>query len=567
MTTTRVAPPTPPSDTSPPQPSAPGPNPRTARAPVFAAVALTIALAALYGRTLFPGVGKGDSAELQYMCPLLGICHPPGYAIEVVAGKLISCLPIGPGVAWRINFMQMLCGIAGALAVFGIVRRLTRRTWPGLVAAGLLALSATYWSKSVLADVYVFHAMFLALGLYAFVRFVQDRHAGWFYLAAFLLGVTVTQRPAELFVLPAAGLLWLAHRREGRTGWKRLALGVLLALLPLLFSVGYYLARENPALLHARDDAFRDAILGKGPAFSELPLSLRVREALRYCLGLKAAGREDFTAFSWSQLRWDLNKYAWRLSGLGGLHDRYSPEQVARDDDIRFRQRQQGHGTGIGLLGLALVLAGLACWWRYRDGVLLGAGLFAGNLAYYLYMHPVDNLDFVIPGLMGMSILAGLGVARLAAIRRRWLARTLQGACVAAPLFLAITNYRYMDPRNDADQTHLQLCRLVAVTPLPQNPVIIATYTRAHVLRYVYWVEAGRTNVRVLIYRERFEPTAAYQQIIALRKQGYSVLISSEGIKSERKRRIFASWSPRELVDIGIYWAYPRLRRPVPIHR
>ncbi len=532
---------------------------------VAAAAVLIVALGVLYGLTLFPGVSKGDSAELQYMCPLLGICHPPGYAFEVVVGWMFSSIPLGPGVAWRINFMQAVCGIAGCLALFGIVRRLTGRTWPGLIAAGLLGLSVTYWAKSVVADVYVFCGMFLALGIYALLRFTEQRRSRWFYLAALLLGITISQRPAELFVLPALGALWFLRRRDLRLGWKRLAAGVGLAALPFAASVGFYLLREDPALLHARDDAFRDAILSKGPAFTELPPMRRLREAVLYCMGFKAAGREDFTAFSWAQVGWDLNKYAWRLSGLGALHDRYDPEETAASEAVALRQRQQGRGTSIGLLGL--VLAGLACWRRRREGIVLGAGLFAGNLLYYLYMHPVDNLDFVIPGLMGLSILAGLGTDALGAIRRRWLARTLQGACLAAPLFLAVTNYRYVDPRNQADQMHLQLCNLVRVTPLPKNPVIIGTYTRAQTLRYVYWIEAGRTNVRVLIYRERFEPTAAYEQINALRKKGYSVLISSEGIRSEQKRRMLAGWSPRELVDIGIYWAYPRRHGPVRIRR
>jgi hypothetical protein len=520
--------------------------------------ALVVLLGVVYLTTLYPGVASGDSAELQYMCPLLGVCHPPGYAIEVVVGKLFSLLPIGPNIAWRINFMQSICGIVGGLALYGAIRRLTGQILPALVGATTLAFSTIYWSHSVAAEVYVFYGMFLLLGIYTAVRFLASDKARWLYLTALFLGICIGSRPSELFVLPALAGLWLGMRGRARLSPLRIGLSVLVAVLPFVFTVCFYVAREDPRLLHARDDALRDRILGLGTPFPERPLAERLREAFVYSTGLGASQREKFTRFSLDQLAWDAKKYGWLLSGGGAFHDRFPRRDPRVDFDGYLLWREQGQGTSVGALGLLLALAGLWAWRWQRGGLLLGLGLFLGNLVFYFCMHPVDNLQFTIPGLAGLAVLVGLGAARRPAGRdRRW-SLVYPLACFVVPVFLLVTNYRYVDPMTPETREHLELGQLVKETPLPNNPVIIGTYSRVHTLRCLYWIDAGRTDVRVLIYRERFEGDELLRLVRTLRQRGYAVLFSSEAITKEDRKRVLAGWTPRELVDVGLFWAYPR---------
>jgi hypothetical protein len=35
------------------------------------------------------------------------------------------------------------------------------------------------------------------------------------------------------------------------------------------------------------------------------------------------------------------------------------------------------------------------------------------------------------------------------------------------------------------------------------------------------------------------------------------VLLSTEGITDLKKKRLVASWTPYELISIGLFWAYP----------
>lgn len=100
----------------------------------------------VYLTTLLPGVSSGDSAELQYASVVIGSCHPPGYQIEVSIGKLFSLLPLGPGIAWRINFMMVVFGTAGCLAFYGAIRRICGFVIPAVIAASTLGFSSVFWT-------------------------------------------------------------------------------------------------------------------------------------------------------------------------------------------------------------------------------------------------------------------------------------------------------------------------------------------------------------------------------------------------------------------------------------
>ncbi|NLG51226.1 MAG: DUF2723 domain-containing protein, partial [Chloroflexi bacterium] len=127
----------------------------------------------LYLSTLAPGVLPADSGEFQLVSGVLGIAHPPGYALYTLLGKLFTLLPVG-SVAYRVNLFGAVCG---ALALAVITRSVRRET--GSMAAGLaaalaaalvLGLSATFWAQSVSANIRSLTALFTALCLALLLR-------------------------------------------------------------------------------------------------------------------------------------------------------------------------------------------------------------------------------------------------------------------------------------------------------------------------------------------------------------------------------------------------------------
>ena len=527
-------------------------NPRTVR---LVGGLLVLLVGGVYLATLYPGVALGDSAEMQLMSGLLGVCHPPGYALEVLAGKLFTFLPLGPDFAWRVNLLQAVCGVLGLLALYGVVRRLTGQILPGVVAALTLTLSSVYWKHAVVAEVYVFHAMFLLIGLYAVIRFVEHDQARWLYLAAAMMGVCVGNRPSELLVMPAVVGFWWVFRRQARLNTRRICVVLLLGLLPFLLNVCFYVSRENPAYLHARDDALRDEILEIGVPFAERSFSQRLGEAVSYSLGLEASGLERFTEFSWTRIGWDLDKYAWIMSGLGALGNRYAPEQIDSDRAVWVRSREQGRGTCVGVLGLVLVGLSLRHWKRLRAVILLGLGMFVGNLIYYLYMHPTDNLHFTIPGLIGLAILVGLGTAVRRVAERRRGTLLFQVVCLTVPAFLLFANWPTLNYDSLAEQSHRRIGQTVRELPFPEHCVIVTNYPRAQALRCRLWLESHRPEISVMVFRSAYGPQEVLKLLKGLGERGYQVLLSAEVIGKESTIQRFSRWTPRKFTEVGLFLA------------
>jgi len=499
-------------------------------------VGLAVVLGGVYLSTILPGVDAGDSAELQYISSLLGICHPPGYQIEVFCGKLFSMLPFGASIAWRINFMMAVAGVIGCLALYGAVRRITGQIVPGVIAAGTLGLSSIYWSHCLVAEAYVFYGMFLLLGVYAASRFIESDKALWLYLMMLFLGAGIGDRPSELAVLPAFLLLWLGVRKRVRMGIVRILLALLVFVLPFVFSVSYYLIRYDLSSVYLRDGMLRSKILGgwkTDPTLAWSPYQ-HVRHAVRNCLGLHYTKRAKFET---KQVKWALDKYAWLLSGKGALGDRFKQGEQ--------RQNEQGRGTSIGILGLAVALLAVVFCWRQYGWLLLGWGMFAGNLAFILWHNRWDNLTFTIPGLIGLALLVGLGSAGPSRAKNR--SRLIfQLASLIVPMFLLISNYRLVDRATEEERKTLEYRHELAKAPLPANSVIITSYWPGSTFRYLYYIEAGRRDVQILhADRDKWPKLQKY-----CAEQGRPTFIRSNTLNA-RDRKRFLRFTPPEIARWG----------------
>ena len=117
----------------------------------------------------------GDPGDLQAAVAALGVPHPTGYPLFVLAGWLwVHLVPVGT-VAYRLN---LLVAVFGALAVsltYLLALRLTRRHLPALGGALLFGLSHTFWTQTSISEVYTLNAVFVAAVLYLLVRWGQSR--------------------------------------------------------------------------------------------------------------------------------------------------------------------------------------------------------------------------------------------------------------------------------------------------------------------------------------------------------------------------------------------------------
>jgi hypothetical protein len=196
---------------------------RWTRAGAGSLVAAAIA-AFIYGVTLSPSVGAGDSGELLLAAHSLGIPHPPGYPLWLLFARCADLLPWGT-VALRVNALSALFS---AVAV-GLFYRLAARcglSRSGRIAATLVFAGSTLvWDAAVQAEVYsLATAVFLALALAA-MRARSKSTAGPRSDAVlfFLAGLALVAHQTLLF--PALALAaWVLLRRPsaGRAAWALL---------------------------------------------------------------------------------------------------------------------------------------------------------------------------------------------------------------------------------------------------------------------------------------------------------------------------------------------------------
>src|SRR5215210_9023631 len=178
-----------------------------------------------------------DSLMLQTEVTVLGVGHPTGYPTYLMLTHLFTYLPIGDP-AYRVNLASAVYGAAAVFAVYLAGLRLGGRSLAAVAGALAFGLSGAFWSQAVIAEVYTFEALLVALVI-LFLFLWRDRRDGrYLLLSAFLVGLSLTHHLTSILLVPATVVfVFLTDRcMFSRTGLMLKGVGLfLLGLLPLLY--------------------------------------------------------------------------------------------------------------------------------------------------------------------------------------------------------------------------------------------------------------------------------------------------------------------------------------------
>ncbi|MCB0349632.1 MAG: DUF2723 domain-containing protein, partial [Bdellovibrionales bacterium] len=94
-----------------------------------------------------------------------GIPHPPGYPLYTMLSHFFTWLPFGE-VAFRVSLFSVVCGALGSVFCYLIYKRLSERPILALLAALVVAFSATMWSQMIVAEVYPLNYFLCLMFLY-----------------------------------------------------------------------------------------------------------------------------------------------------------------------------------------------------------------------------------------------------------------------------------------------------------------------------------------------------------------------------------------------------------------
>jgi hypothetical protein len=348
----------------------------------------------LYTTTLAPTVLAADAGEFQFVAWLPGIAHPTGYPFYVLLGYFWThLLPIGE-VAWRMNLLSAACAALAVGVTYGVARQMIDATWPhtpaaarmmaAAVSATTFAVTHTFWSQALVAEVYALQALLVATIFWLALRFGDQAGppspARWSgKLLAFTFGLGLAHHVTTILLLPGLALyLWVSRPRQRRKAGSRRAIakrlvsyGVFFAA-PLLFYL--YIPLVAPATPYTRLEVHRHQ-----------PLILyenSLQGFVRHVSGAVFAGQLQPTA-----LTIDRFTLAWHLL------------------------RRQ-----VGLVGVFLALFGLIALWRQRkiDLLLLTGVTFLTFVVFNSIYLIGDVFVLFIPAWLIVCLWLGVGCLALA---------------------------------------------------------------------------------------------------------------------------------------------------------
>ncbi|MBA2345130.1 MAG: DUF2723 domain-containing protein [Rubrobacter sp.] len=198
---------------------------------------------ALYLKTLAPSVLyydrpiAFDSAMLQAEAAALGIGHPTGYPTYMMLTHLFTILP-GVEPAHGANVASAVYAALAVAALFAVALRLCGNIVAAAVGTLAFALSGTFWSQAVIAEVYTLNVLFLSITTLVLLVWRDTGKDRYLLLAAFLCGLSLTHHLTSGLLIPAGLLFVLAvERRKFLEGWLLLkGIGLfLVGLLSLLY--------------------------------------------------------------------------------------------------------------------------------------------------------------------------------------------------------------------------------------------------------------------------------------------------------------------------------------------
>ena len=444
------------------------------------ALGLAVAALGLYLRTLVPGLLPGDSGEFQVLARVLGHTHPTGYPVYLVLAHPLTWLP-GHSVAYGVNAFSALMA---ALAVGGVYlagRSLTQYRVLALVGSVALALSPTFWSQALIAEVYTPGAAFLIAVVALLLRWERTRSPRLLFLAGLIGGLSLGVHMTVALLAPAVLLFLLLVDGRNLRMWRSAVLGAALGLGLTLLLFLWIDARHAPA------DYFRLVVEPSASAWDLTPEDLDSPwERLRF----------DWTAQQFRPFMFRLDVLKRQAKAYG----RHLPDEFP----LPFLA-----GTLLGMIVLPIR--------KPKVGLFLLAALAVQWLFTWTY-DIWDLYVFFIPGyvLVALLAVAGLdgvvrGADRLTGRRPRaaaytaWLLallmlgfsalslpREMRQAVVAGetPSF-PFEEYPEFDPTLEARARRV-------VDALPEGSIVLTDWDRMWPYTYAAYLEAGRLDLRFL---------------------------------------------------------------------
>ena len=333
---------------------------------LWLAVALVVSFTfALYHATLLPGFDFGDTGFFQTTVGELTITPRHGYPLYFAIGNLFLWVTrLEPARA-----LNLASAVEGALACGIIVlaaAELSESILAGIAASALFAVSYTFWSQAIIAEVYSLHMLFVALTLLLLLRWSKR---------------PTTTRLAIFFAAYALGF------------------GNHLSMVLLLPGFTLFLLLTGP-------DSWRSMLR---PRIVALAIAIAAAGSLQYVWNLRALWQwphDPPRLLDALQTFWfDVTKSDWRETLV--MH---VPESMLRSRFAMYAfdlAQQFGWAVGLAVVGLTRLLVR-----DWRRGALI-LTLYLANASFAFTYNVGDTHVFYLPSHLMVALLMAPGLAAI----------------------------------------------------------------------------------------------------------------------------------------------------------
>lgn len=419
------------------------------------AILVTLLAFGVYLRTLAPTIMWYDMGEFALGSYTLGIGHNTGYPLYMMLGKLFTFLPLGD-IAYRVNLMSAVFASISVLFIFLIVRHLTRREFPALIAGATVAFSSTFWSNALWAEAHSLNAFFMVAIIYLLLKWREKGHRGYLYVAFLAFGLGLGNHRLILGLFPGM-VLFVLLAGEGTLlslRWRPLLMIGLVVVVG--FSVHAYLPLRT----------MQDPLLKAGDAAD-------IRGFIDMVfLGNSQPGSYDFSL----EGMWGRRSVLWAFP-------RYD----------------------FTIPGLLLALGGVG-WLLRRDRQFLALTVTPALLTAFVVLTFLlhDVYDYFIPIYLMLGIWLGVGVHQLILgmgrmvgtrskiLRPQVMTYALYALFLSLPLVLFSSNFHLLDRSEDYEAFDFASN---VMSNLPQDSVIVADWWTYYPLFYQQVVNDLRPDV------------------------------------------------------------------------
>lgn len=414
----------------------------------------------LYFPRLLPGPGfNPDAMKYHFIGPVLGISHPPGSPLYLLATWALAHMPIGE-LAWRINAFSAWLSAAAAALLYAVALEMSTSRLAAAGVAGLLLVAPTFWQQSIIAEVYTFHAAWLIGSAWCLMRWHRTHEPSDLAWAAATYALSFGVHVMSWFLLPG----WIVITLIGSHSILRCRRDLLLVTAGALLGMSTY--------------AYYAIRPGMHPIYVEFTID-SVSSYFDYLTG--SYFRRFMFAYSWHAMFGE--RLPWLLTQLS---------------------------ANVGLPAGVMAVVGLASTFvkDWRAGVFLSAPIALGCL--YAMGYAVPDADvYALPSMYFLLVAAAVGftwlwraILRLPANRRH--------AVVAVMLVaVSVITERVDDVRRNrvtldlsSDTYHADLAKRILASVSNHSTIVAGSPWTLNPLGYYLWARHARATAGIRLHSQ-----------------------------------------------------------------